>query len=70
MSKTPSQTNEQRYFDALKRIAAYTPPDRMKRDEERGNGYGLDPHEAVEMAYENVIEEAKRATRGKRRPTL
>jgi hypothetical protein len=29
-------TNELQYFDALKRIASYTPPDRMKRDNERG----------------------------------
>lgn len=61
-------SNEQRYFDALKRIAAYTQPERMKRDEMAGRGYGLDPDEAVEMAYENVLEEAKRAVRGKRRP--
>jgi len=41
--------NEIRYFDALKRIASYTPPE-------------------IEMAYENVIQEAKIAVRGKRRP--
>lgn len=60
--------NEIRYFDALKRIASYTPPDRMKRDNERGRGYGLDASEEIEMAYENVIQEAKIAVRGKRRP--
>ena len=60
--------NEQRYFDALKRIASYTPPERMKRDNARGQGYGLDADEEIEMAYENVIEEAKRAIKGHRRP--
>jgi hypothetical protein len=63
-------TNELQYFDALKRIASYTPPDRMKRDNERGSGYGLDADEEIEMAYENVILEAKRAIKGKRRPAL
>lgn len=60
--------NEARYFDALKRISGYTPPDRMKRDNARGRGYGLDADEEIEMAYENVISEAKRAIKGKRRP--
>lgn len=68
MSRIPKQSNEQRYFDVLKRIASYAPPDRLKRDEERGIGYGLGSDEVVDMAYENVIEEAKRATRGRRRP--
>ena len=57
-----------RYFDALKRIANYTPPAQMRRDNERGRGYGLDADEEIEMAYENVIQEAKNAIRGKRRP--
>lgn len=46
------------FASALARIAAYTPPDQMREDEENGEGYGLDPGEAVEMAYENVISEA------------
>lgn len=61
--------NELRYFNALKRIAAYTPPDTMRRDNERGRGYGLDADEEIAMAYENVIQEAKNATKGRRRPT-
>ena len=61
-------SNELRYFDALKRIAKYTMPDTMKRDNERGRGYGLDADEEIAMAYENVILEAKNAVRGKRRP--
>lgn len=62
------ESNELAFYDALKRIASYTPPDRMRRDNERGRGYGLDADEEIEMAYENVIQEAKNAIRGKRRP--
>lgn len=61
--------NELRYFDALKRIASYTMPDRMKRDNKRFGGYGLPAHEEIELAYENVIFEAKAAIRNRRRPT-
>lgn len=68
MGTTRKTDNEVAYFDALKRIASYTPPDRMRRDSERGHGYGLDAAEEIEMAYENVIQEAKNAIRGKRRP--
>lgn len=60
-------SNEQRYFDALKRISQYDSPERLKKNAWRD--YGLDDaNEAIEMAYENVIEEAKRAVRGRRRP--
>lgn len=59
---------EIRYYEALKRIAGYTPPDKMRRDNERGRGYGLDAGEEIEMAYENVIQEAKNAIHGRRRP--
>ena len=60
-------SNEQRYFDALKRIATgYQTVEQLRRNAERE--YGLDPAEAIEMAYENVIEEAKRAVKGRRRP--
>ena len=59
--------NEQRYFDALKRIAAdYMSVEQLKRTSEEK--YGLDAREAVEYAYENVIEEARAAIRGRRRP--
>jgi hypothetical protein len=58
--------NERRYFDALKCIASYSPPDRLFRTAEKE--YGLSYYEALEMAYENVIEEAKSALRGRRRP--
>lgn len=55
---------EIRLFDALKRIAAYDPPERIRRNSERD--YGLDADEAIEYAYENVICEAKHATKGVR----
>jgi hypothetical protein len=58
--------NERRYFVALKRITLYTPPEKLRRTAEKS--YGLEYHEALEMAYENVIEEAKSALRGRRRP--
>jgi len=60
-------SNEQRYFDALKRIAtAYDSPARIAaRAEQR---YGLTPVEALEMAYDNIQSEARAAVHGKRRP--
>lgn len=60
------QSNEQRYFDALKRITQYQSPDRMRRSSDKD--WGLDFEETLEYAYENVIEEARRAIKGKRRP--
>lgn len=60
--------NEQRYYDALKRIASYKSPEWLRKFAARE--YGLDnASEAIEMAYENVIEEAKEAIRGRRRPS-
>lgn len=60
------RSNEQRYYDALKRIKSYSTPEQLKR---RASGdYGLEYIEALEMAYENLQEEAKRAVHGKRRP--
>lgn len=63
MDKT---SNELRYFNALKRIASYQSPERLAKGAERQ--YGLAPSEAIEMAYENVLSEAKAAIRGKRAP--
>lgn len=57
---------EQRLFDALKRIAAYMTPDQLRRKSERL--YGLGYEEVLEMTYENVLQEARNATRGMRRP--
>lgn len=59
-------TREQRLFDALKRISRYESPEKLRRNAEKD--YGLDADEAIEMAYENVINEAKSAIKGMRRP--
>jgi hypothetical protein len=66
LTKPKKAQNEQRYFDALKRITQYQSVESLRRYAERQ--YGLRPSEALEMAYENVIEEAKQAIKGKRRP--
>ena len=60
--------NEQRYWDALKRIASYQSPEKLRRDAERQ--YGLTADEAIEMAYENVIADAKNAILNRRRPKV
>lgn len=49
---------------ALKRIVAYQTPDQLRRNAERD--YGLDANEAIEYAYENIQQEAKRAVAGVR----
>lgn len=59
-------TNEQIYFDALKQIAKYQTPEQLKRIAEKQ--FGCSGSEALEMAYENVLQCAQRAIRGKRRP--
>ena len=64
------ETREQRFETALRRIAAYDSPARLRRDSERS--YGLDYAEALEMAYENIQGEAKAVLRGlrKRKPDV
>lgn len=58
-------SNEQRYYDALKRIARdYQKSDRLLRD----GDCGLEGPEALGMAYDNIQSEAAAAIRGKRRP--
>jgi hypothetical protein len=57
---------EQRLFDALKRISQYEGPERLRRCSEQS--YGLSYEESLEMAYDNVLMEAKNAIRGMRRP--
>lgn len=59
-------SNERAYFIALKRIAAYMDPETLLRKGEAM--YGVSGEEAVSMAYENVLEEAWSAIRGKRMP--
>lgn len=41
----------------LRRISEYSSPDELRND--AADEYGLDYEEALEMAYENVIREAK-----------
>ena len=63
----PKQSNEQRYYDALKSIADHDAPHELRNKTERswwGN------YEAVlESFYESAIAEARLATKGLRRPT-
>ncbi len=59
-------STEQKMYDALKRISKYMSPDKMRRQSQKL--YGLEPDEAIEMAYENVVQEAKDAIKGVRRP--
>ncbi len=61
-------TREQKMYAALKRIASYSPPERLRKTSE--SDYGLSPEEALEYAYENVLTEAKNAIRGMRAPKL
>lgn len=64
MFKKPSR--EQRLYDALKAISQYQSPEKLRKDS--FGIYGLDGPEAIEMAYENVIAEARVAIKGMRRP--
>lgn len=57
---------QQRLYNALVRISKYDSPKKLRRDAERE--YGLTPDEALELAYENVIQEAKSALKGVRKP--
>lgn len=57
---------EQRLYWALKRIAAYDTPTRLRRDSEKHWGLGFE--EAIEMAYENIQTEARTALMGVRLP--
>ena len=62
----PSLERERKLYDALKHISRYDPPERLRK---RGpSDWGLSADEAVEMAYENVLREAKFAIRGMKRP--
>lgn len=68
-SKPKPPSNEQRYFDALKRIAKhYSSAEKVMATAERR--YGLDPAEALSMSYDNIQIEAAYAIRGKRRPKV
>lgn len=61
-------SNEQIYFDALKRIARdYMTPAQAFRS---AKNVGLEPDEHLEMCYENIQAEAEGAIHGKRRPNV
>lgn len=62
----PTSPLEIRLYTVLKRIASYQSVAQIRRSAERD--WGLDPEEALEMTYENVLGEAKFALRGLRRP--
>lgn len=63
---TPKQKEQfNRMRDTLKRIAkGYQTPDQLRRNAEKD--YGVSYEEALELAYENLQEEAKRASKGVR----
>jgi hypothetical protein len=63
--KASRHSHEDRFRVALERIAAYMTPAQLRR--ESGRSYGLESEEALEMAYENVLGEAKFALRVLRR---
>ena len=53
-------------YVALRRISKYEPTERLRRHSEKC--YGLNADEAIEMAYENVIQEAKNGLRSVKKP--
>jgi hypothetical protein len=58
--------NEQRYFDALAKIARqYETSAQIRKS---AGKYGCSHLEELEMSYENMQEVAKMAIRGRRRP--
>ena len=56
--------NYNRMREALIRITKYQTPDRMRRDSEKD--WGVSFEEAIEMAYENIQQEAKVGVKGVR----
>lgn len=57
---------QQKLWDVMKRIASYQDPEKLKKDSLKQ--LGLPGEEAIEMAYENVLSEARSAVKGVRRP--
>jgi len=62
------QQQAQKLWDALKRITLYATPDSLRKH--AGRDYGIDGDEAISMAYENVLTEAKHVIRRIRRPQI
>jgi hypothetical protein len=64
---TNKLSNEQRYFDALKRIAKdFQTSDQIRR---YAGQYGCDHIDELEMSYENMQQMARNIIRGQRRPS-
>lgn len=60
MSKEDQIAREYGFMkEALSRIAAYTLPDDMEEDDDEMTEWGCPKRDAVEMAYENVVYEAR-----------
>lgn len=64
--KRPVLELAQEYFDELNVIAHYLPSEKLLKQSERL--YGLSGPEALEMAYDNMLETANAAIKGRRRP--
>lgn len=60
------QEERDAFYWALFAITRYQSPDRLHATAEKQ--YGLSGDEAVECAYENVLETATQALKGKRKP--
>ena len=66
--KPDSTPDEQVFYDALRRIASYDSAAKLHRESQKQ--WGVSYTEALEMAYDNVIAEAKYAVKGKKRPVV
>lgn len=60
------QSLAQEYYDELTAIAHYLPSEKLLKQSERL--YGLSGPEALEMAYDNMLNTAKNAIKGRKRP--
>jgi hypothetical protein len=65
--KTARTDLEIRLLTALRRIAAYDTPEKLRKNSEKN--WGCSYYEAIEMAYDNIQEEARRAAFGIRLST-
>ena len=61
------QDERDRFWRALHTISKYVPPRELET--KSGRLYGLPPDEAIEYAYENVLEAARAAIKGTRKPS-
>lgn len=60
------QAKLRRLYDALHTITQYDSPEKLRKRAEKD--YGLTGDEAIEMAYENVLETARQTIKNMRRP--